>query len=86
MKERILDMSLDGTIDFFPGVKYKLYSIDYDAQEENAGIVRVEIPRYQEESYIVKLPFANDEQLREIERKLRQADFVKQTIIMRSSF
>lgn len=86
MRERVLEMSLAECVDFFAGVKYKLYSIDHDAQDEKPGKVRVEIPRYQDESYFVDLPYANDEQLREIESRLRQADFVKQTIRLRSSF
>lgn len=79
-------MSLAGCLDFFAGIKYKLYSIDHDAQDEKRGIIKVEIPRYQDESYLVELAFANDEQLRETESRLRQADFVKQTIRVRSSF
>ena len=87
MRERVLELSLVECVDFFGAVKHKLYSVDYDAKAEKlSGLVRVEIPRYEDESYIVELPFVGSEQLRDIELGLKNSGFIKQTVRVRSTF
>lgn len=80
-------MSLAGCVDFFAGLKYKLYDVRYDAEEEKtSGLVRVEVPRYEDESFIVELPFTGSEQLRDIELGLKNSGFIKQTVRVRRVF
>jgi hypothetical protein len=74
MRERILDLELKGAIEAFQGIKWKFF--DHDEEKK---LIRVEVPRGSDESYIVELKYKDDEALGPIVDALLSADFIMQT-------
>lgn len=73
MKERVLCLSLKGAVEAFQAIKWKFF-------EDRDGAVRVEVPRGSDESYVVELPYGNEQQRGEIVGALEDAGYVRQVV------
>jgi len=82
MKERVLALCLKDAVMLFGGHKWKFYE---DEEEEKR--IKIEIPRSSQESYVIELPYGNNDALRkDMIQGLNEGGFIQQTIRMRCSY
>ncbi len=81
IKERVLEIGINEAIKLFEHHKWKFYHQDLES-----GILKIEVPRGENEVWVVELPFANQVQLSELTDELSKGDFIKQTIRTVGSF
>jgi O-methyltransferase involved in polyketide biosynthesis len=74
MRERILELDLPETIEWFRGILRKLFSVDEDARA-----VKVDVPVGEEERYVIELAYENDAEKQLIVDELLGAGFKRQT-------
>jgi hypothetical protein len=82
IKDRVLHIGVVEAVAAFAGTKWKFF--DYELEEE--GIVTIEVPRGVSEAFIVELPYANVEQRNKITEKLKNSNFIHQTVRIRSEW
>lgn len=82
MRERVLSISLKDAVQLFELTKWKFFEVD-----EEAGVVRVEVPRSSGECFVVELSYDGDQGVLEsLTKTLRGADFIRQTVRVRSDW
>jgi len=82
VRERVLSLRLREAVKLFELTKWKFYEVD-----EDEGLVRVEVPRSTGETFVVELPYKeNQNVLEEVTKALREAGFIRQTIRLRSEW
>ena len=79
MKERVLKISLLEAIDLFESRKWKFFEVD-----ELDRMIRVEVPRGENETYIVEWPYLDDEMKEKYIQALKKAGFIEQEIRYRA--
>ena len=82
MRERVLSVSLRDVVQLFELTKWKFYEVD-----EEDGVVRVEVPRSSGECFVVEFSYNGDQGVLEsLTKTLRRADFIRQTVRVRSDW
>jgi len=82
VRERVLSLGLKDTVQLFELTKWKFYEVD-----EEDGIVKIEVPRSTGESFVVELSYSGDQSVLEgLMKALREADFIRQTVRVRSDW
>lgn len=76
IKERVLKLSLKDALDLFGGIKWKFYEVDLENSQ-----VRMEVPRGQNESYVVNVGFSLEPHgCQDIVKALSNSGWIEQTI------
>jgi hypothetical protein len=82
VRERVLSVSLRDVVQLFELTKWKFFEVD-----EEDGVVRVEVPRGSGECFVVELSYGGDQGVLEsLTKTLRGADFIRQTVRVRSDW
>lgn len=82
MRERVLSIGLRDAVQLFELTKWKFFEVD-----EEGGVVRVEVPRGSGECFVVELSYGGDQGVLEgLTKTLRGADFIRQTVRVRSDW
>ena len=72
-RERVLSMSLEESVDAFQVIKWKFFD-----EDETAKIVKLDIPRGTDESFVVELKYEDEKERDQIVDALYGADFIRQ--------
>jgi len=79
LKLRILQIGLSDALELFGPLKWKFYEVRPDG-DGVTGMVRIEVPRGSDEAFIVEIPYANEQQLDEVENTLTRVGFIEQRV------
>jgi len=80
MRERVLDLTLDRSIEAFEAFKWKFFEVEIEA---GRGTIHIEVPRGSNEAFVVEVTCRSGEQTEAAIASLVEAGFIKQTIKVR---
>ncbi|MDQ1280672.1 MAG: hypothetical protein QG670_1935 [Thermoproteota archaeon] len=73
MKERVLSLDLKSAVEAFTETRWEFFEGD-----EETKIIKIEVPRGFDESYVIELPYPSETEEKQINDSLLGAGFIEQ--------